>query len=193
MAPADYFEQAFPEIPQSYLTDTGTVVLFWPNGNVRLEAIFEGGTPRTLVSFAEDGTVLYEMIREDALRENAQAPAPTSIQDLVSLVTQEGPTEFYVTEHHTALLAVHDHYATIPNAVYVADAINGLFAPDGPPIAEAMNRRHVRLLIPEHQQGNPLPLLAQILVTAINADALTRHNELDTLPDDIGLFSSIEN
>jgi flagellar P-ring protein precursor FlgI len=70
-------------------------------------------------------------------------------------------------------LVINENNASWPLAVQLADAINGIFAADGPPIAVALDQRNVFVTLPEYQRDEPGPFISQILVTDIGQDLIS--------------------
>lgn len=76
-----------------------------------------------------------------------------------------------VDEFGRIQLVLQDSKASWPLANYIASTINGLLAPDGPPIARAMDQKNIFILVPEIQREDPAGFITQILVTNIDPDA----------------------
>lgn len=60
-------------------------------------------------------------------------------------------------------LVLDAHTATWPMANALAMMINDVLAPDGPPIAMAVDQKNVIVQLPERQRPNPAPFIAQVL------------------------------
>ncbi|MEM9414894.1 MAG: flagellar basal body P-ring protein FlgI [Planctomycetota bacterium] len=69
-------------------------------------------------------------------------------------------------------LVLNENNASWPLAVQLANVINGLFSPDGPPIAVAVDQRNVIVQLPEYQVEDPGPFITQILVTDIEPELI---------------------
>ncbi|MFI4859131.1 MAG: flagellar basal body P-ring protein FlgI, partial [Phycisphaerales bacterium JB063] len=76
-------------------------------------------------------------------------------------------------DHNNCLhLVLNENNASWPLAVQLAQVINGLFAPDGPPIAVAVDQRNVIVQLPDYQIDDPGPFITQILVTDIEPELI---------------------
>lgn len=87
-------------------------------------------------------------------------------------------------------LVLNENNASWPLAVQLADVINGLFAPDGPPIAIAVDQRNVIVQLPDYQVDDPGPFITQILVTEIEPELISATARARVLIDtDAGTIS----
>jgi len=68
-------------------------------------------------------------------------------------------------------LVLQDNKASWPLANFIASTLNGLLAPDGPPIARAVDQKNIIVMVPEVQREDPAGFITQILVTNIDPDA----------------------
>jgi len=60
-------------------------------------------------------------------------------------------------------LVLDAHNATWPMASALAMMVNDVVAPDGPPVALAVDQKNVVVQLPRHQRPNPAPFIAQVL------------------------------
>lgn len=65
-------------------------------------------------------------------------------------------------------LVLNESVATWPMASNLANLINGVASPDGPPIARAVDARNVIVDIPRHEQRDPAAFISQILLSYID-------------------------
>lgn len=65
-------------------------------------------------------------------------------------------------------LVLQDNKASWPLANFIASTLNGLLAPDGPPIARAVDQKNILVLVPENQRDDPAGFITSILVTPID-------------------------
>ena len=87
-------------------------------------------------------------------------------------------------------LVLNENNASWPLAVHLADTINGLFAPDGPPIAFAADQRSVIVQLPDYQVDDPGPFITQILVTDVRPELISASARARVLIDeDAGTIS----
>lgn len=87
-------------------------------------------------------------------------------------------------------LVLNENNASWPLAVQLANVINGLFAPDGPPIAIAVDQRNVIVQLPDYQVDDPGPFITQILVTEIEQELISATARARVLIDaDAGTIS----
>ena len=50
-----------PQFPMEDRPDTGTVIGYWPNGNVKSESTFKNGQVATAILYTSEGDVMYEV------------------------------------------------------------------------------------------------------------------------------------
>ena len=50
-----------PLFPKEVRPDTGTIIGYWPNGNVKSEGVFKDGKVVTAIFYTSEGTVMYEV------------------------------------------------------------------------------------------------------------------------------------
>ena len=87
-------------------------------------------------------------------------------------------------------LVVNENNASWPLAVQLTDVINGIFAADGPPIAEALDQRNIFVTLPDYQRDEPGPFISQILVTDIGQDLIDASAQAKVFVDeDAGTIS----
>ncbi|MEM9019502.1 MAG: flagellar basal body P-ring protein FlgI [Planctomycetota bacterium] len=65
-------------------------------------------------------------------------------------------------------LVLQDNKASWPLASFIASTLNGRLAPDGPPIARAVDQKNIIVLVPEVQRDDPAGYITSILVTPID-------------------------
>jgi len=68
-----------------------------------------------------------------------------------------------VDKYGRITLVIDQQNATWPMANTIATLINDLMAPDSPPIAMAVDQKNVVVQLPEREQANPAPFIAQVM------------------------------
>lgn len=74
----------------------------------------------------------------------------------------------YMNKGGQITLVINQANASWPVANNLANLINGLIAPDGPPLAKAIDQKNVVVNVPAYERANPAPFISQILQTYID-------------------------
>lgn len=69
----------------------------------------------------------------------------------------------FADEQGRLTLVLDEPNATWPMATTIATLVNDLMAPDGPPVAIALDQKNVVVEIPEAEMANPGPFISQVL------------------------------
>ncbi len=168
---------------------TGTVEVFWPNGNLRYSASFENdpaGSTRVIECFTPDGQIIYS-----AAHESSSKPAGSRVNDIAQLragIAQHGTHhehEIYLLDRQgrRAELVIDPEFASIPNANFIADSINGvMMLADDDYVAEIVDRSTIRVWLPETARKTPnadFSFLTQVLNTGIDRELLEMNRHTD--------------
>lgn len=67
-------------------------------------------------------------------------------------------------------LVIDNHNAAWPVANYIATTINGIMAPDGPPLAKAIDAKNVLVKLPDYAQQDPASFISQVMQIYVHPD-----------------------
>ena len=74
----------------------------------------------------------------------------------------------YMDDQGRMTLVLNDSVATWPIANSISSLINGVAAPDGPPIAKAVDQKNVVVQIPAFERNDPSAFISQIMLSYID-------------------------
>ncbi len=107
----------------------------------------------------------------------AFAEGPVSIEDAATptvgvvkrgaQLTRDVMTR-YLDQQGRITLVLNDNVAGWPMANNLANLINGLLAPDGPNIAQALDQKNVAIAVPEFERTDPAAFISQILTSYVD-------------------------
>jgi flagellar P-ring protein precursor FlgI len=78
-----------------------------------------------------------------------------------------------VDEQGRITLVLHEANATWPMATNLANHINELLAPDGPPLAKAIDAKNIVVTLPAFERDNPAVFISRVLQSYIDPDLVS--------------------